>query len=609
MPIHFGNFALDLSTRELLAGAEPIHISPKAFQLLTILIQRRPDAISKKDLQDEIWPSTFVVETNLATLVAELREALVDDPRKPRFIRTVYGFGYAFCREASEEIAGAPVASIQSQRKPPPRLGPFSLLSIFVMTSALSVTTSYTGSTQQRDIGSIAILPFKVASPLASDEYFGLGIADVITTRLSNVRRITVRPTSAVGNYAAKGQDPVAAGRELQVDAVLDGTVRRVGSRIRVSVRLFAMRDKRAVWGETFDEDFTEAFKVEDSVADSIVTALALKLSSDEHRLLEKRRTDDSEAYRLYITGRYHLLKNQNAGWKESIPYFEAAVREDPSYALAYSGLSDAYSKQGIGNDAVPIIFWKKAEETARHALVLDEELSEAHSALGLVRMVQDRDWQSAEQEFRRALDLNPSNGLAHRYFAMLLQVKGRFDEAIAERQRARQLDPLSIAVNRELAFTYYLARRYDDAIRQQKLVLDLDPNYYAALIGIGQPLVAQNRTAEAIAFYYRAMAVNPDDLRASVWLARTKALTGDREEARRTVNELERRVRDKYVSPYHLAIIYNALGEREKAFQLLELAADQRSNNVLNVAVEPAFDALRRYPRYNALLRRLRLD
>lgn len=607
MSVHFGSFTLDLSSRQLLRGAEVIHLSPKAFQLLAILIEGRPKAIAKSELQQQLWPSTFVAETNLATLIAEVRAALTDDSRKPQFIRTVYGFGYAFSGEACEGSEGTPTAV---PTKPKRRLTSLSMLSIVVLSTTMSMKSSHSVPVRaHRTIDSIAILPFKVSSPIAADEYFGAGIADVVTARLSNVREMTVRPTSAVARYGAKGQDPVAAGEQLRVDAILDGTVRRAGNRIRVSVQLFTIRDRRTLWGQTFDANFTEAFKVEDSIAESVASALALKLTHEEFRLLRKRHTDDSEAYRLYVIGQYHLTRLSGTGWKESIPYFEAAIRQDPSYALAYAGLSQAYAKQGIFNDSAPAALWEKAEAAAQRALALDEELSEAHMMMGLVRMQREWNWQVAEDEFKRAIELNASNGLAHRFYAMLLESKGRFDDAIVQRKRALQLDPLSLPVNRELAFTYYLARRYDDAIRQQRLVLELDPNFLQALVGIGQPLVAQDRTDEAIASYRKALSIDGNFVPAKGWLARTEARMGHLQEAQRLLTELQALGRERYVSPYNLAAIHVALGETENAFTHLELAAEQRSTNVLHLAVDPAFDSLHSHERYKALVRRIGLN
>ena len=604
MSIRFGAFTLDPSSRQLLRGEEVIHLSPKGFQLLTLLIERRPTAVAKSDLQEAIWPATFVTESNLASLIAELRTALADDPRKPQFIRTLYGFGYAFSGEASEMDAPSapPVISHRRMR--------LAVLSATICLASLAMKSSHPDASAPRHvIDSIAILPFKVSSSLAADEYLGLGIADVITTRLSNVREMSVRPTSSVARYGNKGQDPLSAGERLGVDAVLDGTVRRSGNRIRVSVQLFTIRDSRPVWGHTFDENFTETFKLEDAIAGSVASALELKLTRAESRLLAKRNTEDSDAYRSYVIGRYQLVKTPDTGWKESIPYFEAAIRQDPSYALAYAGLANAYIKQAIFNDSVPSALWQKAADAAQRALALDDELSEAHDMIAVVHMTNDWNWRGAEEDFKRAISLNPSNSLAHRHYAMLLESTARFDEAVIERKRAIDLDPLSPAVNRELAFTYYLGRRYDDAIRQQRLVLAMDPNFLGALIGMGQPLVAQQRFDEAIASYTKALAIDPQSLPAKVWLARAEALAGRHEDARRMLAELEVRAKSKYIPPYHLATIYLALGQKEEALNQLEIAADQHSMNVLRVAAEPAFDAVRSDRRYIALVHRIGLD
>lgn len=604
MSIRFGAFTLDLSSRQLLKGDEVLHLSPKGFQLLTLLIERRPTAVAKSDLQEAIWPATFVTESNLATLIAELRTALGDDPRKPQFIRTLYGFGYAFSGQASEVDAPSapPVTSHRPMR--------LAVLSAAICLASLSMKSSHPDVSAPRHVvDSIAILPFKVSSSLAADEYLGVGIADVITTRLSNVREMSVRPTSAVARFGNKGQDPLSAGERLGVDAVLDGTVRRSGNRIRVSVQLFTVRNSRSVWGHTFDENFTETFKLEDAIAGSVASALQLKLTRAESRLLAKRNTEDSDAYRSYVIGRYQLTKTPDTGWKESIPYFEAAIRQDPSYALAYAGLANAYTKQAIFNDSAPSALWQKASDAAQQALALDDELSEAHDMMGVVHMDSAWNWRAAEEEFKRAIDLNPSNGLAHRHYAMLLESTARFDDAVVERKRAIELDPLSPAVNRELAFTYYLSRRYDDAIRQQRLVLAMDPNFLGALIGIGQPLVAQERFDEAITSYTKALAIDPQSLAAKGWLARANARAGHDEEARRLLSELEARAKSKYVSPYYLAAIYLALGRKDDALNQLDIAADQHSNNVLRVAVEPAFDSVRSHPRYIALVHRIGLN
>jgi TolB-like protein/DNA-binding winged helix-turn-helix (wHTH) protein/Tfp pilus assembly protein PilF len=605
MPVHFGEFTLDESSRQLLGGAGSLHLSPKAFQLLSILIQERPRAVSKNDLQEQLWPDTFVTEGNLAGIVAELRTALGDDAKEARFIRTLYGFGYSFVAPVTDvpPSSGERPSAIASRRR-------WAATSIAALLGAagivfiLSLRNTTSTAAASPPIRSIAVLPFDTSGADHADEHLGLGLPDVLITRLSNLRHLVVRPTSAIREFVGHPIDSTEAGRKLKVDAVLEGSVRTTPDRVRVTVQLLNVGERKLIWADSFDEKRTEMFAIEDNVSMRVAEALMMRLTPNEKSLLAKRYTTDSVAYELFLQGRYEFEQNQregrNGGSARTVELFQKAVEKDPSYALAWALLAQSYFGKGLGSHS-PRVFFENADAAAQKALQLDDNVSEAHCAAGAVKMYWNLDFAGAESEFHRALELNPRNTLALTFFAYLLQCLQRFDEATAAREREVEIDPLNPSVQWGLANAYLTSHQDERGIQQCFLVLRMNPNYSEAHIGLARVYTLRGEYDKAIAQAEQAVQIGGQRApRGLAFLGYALGMAGRRSEA----NEILQQLKKQSAPPFLIAIVDLGLGDREAVFPLLEKGLDDRSY-VLRLKTEPILDPLRSDSRFIALLRR----
>lgn len=596
MPVDFGGFTLDESRRQLFKGAEAVHLSPKAFQLLSILVAERPRAVSKKDLQDRLWPDTFVTEGNLSSAVAELRSALGDDRRESRFIRTLYGFGYSFAATIDQKQEHA------THDRARWKIAAFGLAGVIAISAFAWLRTSNHADVQQ-PIRSIAILPFDASDADRSDQHLGLGLPDLLITRLSNVRHVIVRPTSAVRDYAGRHVDSREAGRKLKVDAVVEGSIRTTADRVRVTVQLLDVRDPKPVWAQSFDSKRSDLFSIEDGISARVADALTTRLTPDEKTLLSKRYTTDPQAYDLYVQGRYQLERAREGeadGRRKAIELFEKALAKDPSYALAWAGYAHANVGMVARLQIAPEVAFPKAEIAAARALRIDPQLSEAHCAAAAVKMHWRLDFDGAEREFRRALELNPRNTIALDHYGFLLQCLGRFDEAITMRERLVEIDPLSVAAQWSLANAYLTAHQDARGIQQTMLVLAMNPNFSDALNSLTRYYTTRGEYDKAIANAEKNAQTNPSD-RSLAFLGWALARAGKRAEANAI---LQRLIENEKTFPYCVAFVQIGLDNRDAAFPLLEKGVNDRSY-VLRLKTEPIFDPLRSDPRFAALLQR----
>jgi serine/threonine-protein kinase len=455
-------------------------------------------------------------------------------------------------------------------------------------------------------IKSIAVLPFKPLGSEGRDEALELGMADTLIARLSNIREINVRPISAVHKYTGLEQDALRAGREQRVDAVLDGHVQKAGEKIRVTVRLLRVADGAALWTAQFDEKMTDIFAVQDSISERVAGALAVRLAGGERERLTKHHTENTEAYQLYVKGRYHLNRLTDDGFLKGRDYFQQAIDLDPTYALAYAGLADAYQMLSGYNALAPNDGFPKAKAAATEALRLDEELAEAHTALGTVKLLHDWDWPGAEKEYKRAVEINQSYSDAHLMYGLYLSAMERFDEAHAEVRRAHELDPLSLAKIMGIGDVYYHQRQYDRAIEQYRRALEMDPNSGFAHWALGNAYVQKGMYEEAILEYQKSIPLSGDSPDEVASLGYAHALSGKRREAQQVIDELKNRAARRYISPTIIAFIYAGLDEKDEAFAWLDKAYDGRDFILVFLKVDPTFDRLRSDPRFAELARRV---
>jgi TolB-like protein/Flp pilus assembly protein TadD len=454
----------------------------------------------------------------------------------------------------------------------------------------------------------IAILPFKPLLPENRDQVLELGMADTLIAKLSNSRELVVSSLNSVRKFDGLEQDSVAAGRELQVSSVLEGNVQRAGDRIRVTARLIKIADGTSLWSGTYEDKFTDVFAVQDTIAQKVADALALRLNADENKRLTRRYTDNVEAYQLYLTGRYHWAKLTPPEVRKSIEFFNRAIDLDPTYALAYFGLADAYRALAPSSDVPPKDTLPKAKAAATKAIELDESLAEPHVSLSFIHSWLDWDWAGAEREARRAIELNPNLGFAHLAYAQVLSHVGRHQEAIAEAARARELDPLSLYINALNGQYLISAGRYDEAIAKLKQTLELDPNFWIAHFMLGTAYVEKRLYPEALAEFNEATELSKGNAEAIMMTGYTWAMAGEPAKARAVLAQLKA-LTDQHVPAEHIAMLCSVLGEKDEAFTWLEKACENREVRLCRLKVDPRWNSLRSDPRFVAILKRIGLQ
>jgi len=457
-------------------------------------------------------------------------------------------------------------------------------------------------------IESIAVLPFQNRSTELDSEYLSDGLAESLIYRLSQLPNLKVSPTSTVFRYKGKDIDPIKVGQELGVSAVLSGRIVQRGDQLTISADLVDVRNNRLLWGEQYDRKLSDLLATQREIAREIVDKLKLKVSGEE-KVLAKHYTESNEAYQLYLKGRFYWNKRTVETNKKSIEYFNQAIEKDPSFALAYAGLADCYVIRI--NPLQPREKMLKAKAAAIRALELDDSLSEAHTSLARVLAVYDWDSKGAEKEFKRAIELNPRNAIAHQWYGGYFEAIGRHNESIAERKRACDLDPLSLSANSELGLAFYFARDYDQAIEQFQKTLELQPNFSLVDAFLPAAFEQKGKYDQAIAGFQNGIALKGSTELSFLMsgLGHVYGVSGKKAEARALLDELKQMSLQEYVPAESIALVYVGLGEKDQAFAWLEKAYGERSFGVAWLKVEPRWDSLRSDPRFADLLRRVGLE
>jgi TolB-like protein/Flp pilus assembly protein TadD len=453
---------------------------------------------------------------------------------------------------------------------------------------------------------SLAVLPFRVLSANSRTDYLGIGLADALITRLGNLGDIAVRPLNSAIRVADK--DPIAAGRDLGADTVLDGKVQLANDRVRVTVQMLRVRDGASLWAESFDEQMTNPFALEDAISSRVATSLLRNLSGPQKTQLAKRYTRNNDAYEYYLRGRYYALKYTEEGLRKGLDYLQKAIDADPTYALAYSGLADCYY------DASNMLFppleaMPKAKVAAQRSVELDPLLAEAHVSLGLVASKFDWNWSEAEAQFTKAIALDSNSATAHQWYGVYRAEVGDTDRAIAELQRATELDPLSQDIAGYTVNVLYWSRRYPDALARVQRMIEFDPAFFPGYITKAWILGALGRPADAVTACEKARQISPSPW-TSAALARAYALAGNRAASEKILQDLLRKSPDQpFVSDYDLATVHAALGDKERACASLEDAYRSRSEWLGYIKVDPQLDSLRSDRRFVDMLRKMGLD
>jgi TolB-like protein/Flp pilus assembly protein TadD len=456
---------------------------------------------------------------------------------------------------------------------------------------------------------SIAVLPFKPVTPENRDQVLEMGMADSLISKLSSTGGIVVPSLTSVRKYAALDQDPVVAGRELQVKSVLEGNVQKSGDHIRVTARLINVADGSALWAGTFDEKFTDVFAVQDAISQKTADALALKLDEKGQKRLTKRDTENVEAYQLYLTGRYHYARLIPAEIRTALSYFQQAIDKDPTYALAYFGLAEANRSLAITADVPSKDCLPQAKAAATKALEIDDSLAEAHASLSFTLIWFDWNWAGGEREAKRALTLNPNSAMAHFAYAHILSDLGRHNEAVAQATRARELDPLFLLVRALEGMFLHHAGRNDEALISLRKALDLDPNFWVTHLTLGKVYLQERKYPEAIAEFSKAKELSHGNSEAIASIGYTAALAGDKAKGRAVLEELKVVSKQHYVPPVNIALVYEGLGDQNEAFSWLEKACEERDVRLTLLKVDPRWDSFRSSPRFAAILGRVGLQ
>ncbi|HEX4439415.1 MAG TPA: protein kinase [Thermoanaerobaculia bacterium] len=533
----------------------------------------------------------FSRNTSAETMASILRDPAPDlaaiDPALPRDL----------CRTIAHCLEKAPGERFQSARD--------LAFALRAVQSAAASPRVSSGSTK-RTIDSIAVLPLASAAGDDDAEFLADGITEALIMRLSRLSGLRVIARTSAFRYKGPGVDPLAAGRALGVGAVVTGRVIHRGNTIVVRVELVDLADESQLWGEQYRREADDVLAVENEIATQISENLRLKLTGEEKARLTRMHTESPEANRLYLRGRYFWGKRNEEAIRKGIDYFRQAIEIDPEYALAYVGIADGYGVLGFHSIAAPGEAFPRAKAAARKALELDPSLAEARAPLAYALDYYDWNWSEAESEYGKCLQAIPNYPTVHNYYASMLTQLGRFEESIREWKRAQDLDPLSLVIRAATGWCYYYARRYDDAILEAKKALEMDPTFVIARRVLGLVYAQTSRPDESIEEFRKAVEFSGGATAYRAELAQSLAIAGREADARRALDELQRDALTRYVSPYYVGTARLALGERDRAFEDLQQAFEERAHGLSFMRIDPNLDAVRSDTRYGDLVRRI---
>ena len=587
----FGPFRLDLEQRLLWNNEQLVPLAPKVLETLFVLIERRQRVVEKEEMMRILWPDSYVEESNLTQNIFILRKTLGEGgPENEQYIETVKKRGYRFV---------CPVKVVQEESTP----------SVAPEESKDRDTSTEpeTPSRQAKTTTAIAVLPMLNDANDEEVDHLSDGITENIINSLSQLPQVRVIARSLVFRYKGKEFDALKVGRELAADVVLISRIDVLGNKLIIRTELDEVSSGWQIWGHQYSTTRSDILKVQDEVATNISTELHLKLTEEEKKRLGKHPTDNPEAYENYLKGRYYWNKRTGDGYEKAIEYFQQAIKLDPSYALAYSGLADSYVAFDFYGVLPPWETSPKAKKAAIAALLINDSLAEAHTSLACVKMMYERDWSNAEKEFKRAIELDPNYAQARNWYSHFLMAMGRIEESLAESERALKLDPLDDSINQYLGWHYLQARQFDRAIGQLEKTLAENPEFFLARVTLGMAYEQNGELDKAIAEFQKAYELEKNNVVLG-FLGHAYAMAGNREAAQKILSELEELSQRVYVPAYSIALIYTALGETDDAFGWFEKAYAAQNEWLHWLKTAPEVDSLRHDPRFTDLLLRLKL-
>ena len=629
----FDEFRLDAGNPGLWREGKLVSIPPKVLETLLLLVEKRGEIVSREDLMEMIWKDTFVEEGNITYTVSLLRKTL-DEHDKNHFIQTIPKRGYRFTadvREVSENGKIVPIvqnndfsrdsaAIITTQGVTPtaPKaqirwhfIGIILLGLLFVLSfaswwkfgdqrglSSVSVT--------ERNIRTIAILPLKSLTEGEQNKALSVGLTDSLISRLGSLNRFAVRPLNSVKDYTEADQDPLKFGETLKVDAVLEGTLQTVENRLRVNLRLWDVRDGAQLWQDSFDSAEADFFNLQDAISTKVTQSLVSRLLEKDREILAKRDTENRDAFDAYWRGRFFIEKRNT---EKASAEFEQAINLDPNYALAYTGLADAYIWQANFTSGADAELYRKAKNATDKALKLDPNLADAHSSLGRIKYNYDWDWRGAEESFRRAIELNLNSVNAHQFYSRLLTTLGRYDEAFAEIYKAQKLDPRSADLNVPLSGILEKQGRFDESIKVLQSTLEMDKDSNFARRGIGNNYLLKGNYVKVIELADEQFPSQAEiDFAWASMLTTAYHKTGQTKKAILMRNRLKKMAETDPKSLYFLALSDSELGRTDEAITALQKCLQLREERMIWTKDEPRFANLKNDSRFQEILRKMNL-
>jgi TolB-like protein/DNA-binding winged helix-turn-helix (wHTH) protein/Tfp pilus assembly protein PilF len=642
--LHFGVFEVDLKACELRKHGLRVKLPEQPFQVLVVLLEKPGEIVTREELRNRLWPGdTFVdFDHGLNNAVMRLREVLGDASENPRFVETIPRRGYRFIAPVVGSAFPVPTATDSEVES---GLVPIEAASQTVERAALEATSQpasirrrpattrlailiaailalagllgaglfhYTrvGTTKSNRVQnkSLVVLPIENLSGDKDQEYFADGMTDDLIANLAKIRSLRVISRSTAMAYKGTREPLSQIASELNVDAVFEGTVLRVGDRVRITAELVQVSTDRHLWAETYESQMGDILALQNRVSSAIVNEIRINLTPEDQERLARNPAVAPEGYENYLKGRYYWNKRSDENLTRAIGYFEQATKQDPQYALAYAGLSDCYaiiSAEIFGTmpaaETAP-----KAKAAALRALEIDPTLSEAETSLATVKFNYDWDWSGAAAGFAKSIQDNPSYATAYQRYSLYLMAMGRTEASVEQIDKARELDPLSISINFSLGWRFYMARQYDRAIQQLRNTLEMDPSYELPHLVLGLSYAQKGDFGLAIPELRKAVELSHGTPLMISALANVYARSGNKAEAERLLVDLSSESKTQYVSPYYFAVVYVGLGKPEEAIDWLEKAFADRSNGLVFLKVEPGLDDLRSNPRFVALQRKL---
>lgn len=615
--VKFGVFEVDFQTREVRKSGMNQKLAGQPFRVLQALLENPHELVTREQLRQRLWPANTFVDYDMALkkAVNRLREVLGDSAENPHFIETIPRQGYRFIGTIQAAHGhGSPPASATLLSTRGARwswiagAGLGALALVLVAFNAGRLRTRIFAGSHPPGIHSLAVLPLSNLSGDPEQEYFADGMTDELITDLAQISALRVISRTSVMHYKGTSKTLPQIARELNADAVLEGSVQRSGDQVRIRAQLIYAVTDRHLWAESYEGSLRDVLGLQNKVASEIARQIRIQVTPEEKTRLANARPVNLEAHEAYLKARYYLNQRTEKGFQQSVRYFNEATQEDPNDSLGYAGLADSYILLGEYSLLPAKEAFAKARTAAAKALELDDSLAEAHNALAAVKVDYDWDWAGAESEFRRAIELNPGYATAHQWYAELLSQISRHEEALAQIKLAEQLDPFSLIINVVHGDALRCAGQNDMSMEQLQKALEIDPNFAHAHFQLGMTYLRKEAFGDAIAELQRAVSLSPNVTDYKGGLGYAYAVAGKRPEAQKLLKELKARSKQGYVPRFYIAGIYAGLGEKDQAMANLEKAYDQHEQGLAVMKREPMFDPLRSDARFQELLRRMNL-